>query len=36
VIEKLEVDGFEIIQVENDPNHLEKGRILFDILGGRQ
>lgn len=33
--EKIEVDQFEIIQVENDPSQLEKGRIEFDIVGGR-
>lgn len=32
----IEVEPFEIIQVASDPNHLEKGRIQFDILGGRQ
>jgi len=36
VIKKLRVKPFEIIQVANDPNHLEKGRIQVDILGGRQ
>ena len=33
--EKIEVDQFEIIQVENDPSRLETGRIEFDIVGGR-
>ena len=28
--------AFEIVQVANDPDHLERGRILFDIRGGRQ
>jgi hypothetical protein len=36
LVDKLDVDSFEIIQVESDPNHLEKGRILFDIQGGRR
>lgn len=36
VIEKLDVDGFEIIQVANDPSALESGRIRFEIKGGRQ
>lgn len=36
VIEKLEVKPFEIIQLANDPNQLDKGRIQFDILGGRR
>ncbi len=33
--EKVEVDQFEIIQVENDPSRLETGRIEFNIVGGR-
>jgi len=33
--EKVEIDKFEIIQVENDPSSLETGRIEFDIVGGR-
>lgn len=36
IIEKLEVDSFEIIQVKNDPDHLETGRIIFKIDGGRK
>jgi hypothetical protein len=36
LVDKLEVDAFEIIQVANDPDHLEKGRIQFDIQGGRR
>lgn len=36
LVDKLGVDSFEIIQVANDPDHLEKGRILFDIQGGRR
>lgn len=34
--EFIAVQPFEIIQVANDPDHLEHGRILFDIRGGRQ
>ncbi|HEX7770844.1 MAG TPA: hypothetical protein VF435_00385, partial [Pyrinomonadaceae bacterium] len=26
----------EIIQVMNDPDHLEQGTIVFDVKGGRQ
>lgn len=36
IVEKIEVQSFEIIQVANDPSRLEFGRILFDIQGGRQ
>lgn len=36
VVEKIEVGATEIIQVANDPSHLETGRINFDILGGRR
>jgi hypothetical protein len=32
----LEVKPYEIIQVANDPDHLERGRIQFDVLGGRR
>lgn len=32
----LEVAAHEIIQVAGDPDHLERGRIQFDILGGRR
>ena len=35
-IDTLEVKPYEVIQVANDPNHLQKGRIQFDIVGGRQ
>ena len=35
-IDTLEVKPFEIIQVANDPSHLERGRIQFEILGGRR
>lgn len=34
--EFVAVQPFEIIQVANDPDHLEHGRIIFDIRGGRQ
>jgi hypothetical protein len=36
VVAVLPVKPHEIIQLENDPSQLEKGRIQFDILGGRQ
>lgn len=34
--EKLAVGPFEIIVVANDPDHLETGRIRFEITGGRR
>ena len=34
--DQITVQPFEVIQVANDPNHLEHGRIAFDIRGGRQ
>ena len=34
--EFIAVQPFEIIQVANDPDHLERGRIIFDIRGGRR
>ncbi|MEO7232689.1 MAG: putative baseplate assembly protein [Polaromonas sp.] len=34
--EKLEAGPFEIIVVANDPDHLETGRITFEITGGRR
>jgi len=34
--EKLSVGPFEIIVVANDPDHLETGRIRFEITGGRR
>ena len=34
--EKLAVGAFEIIVVANDPDHLETGRIAFEITGGRR
>jgi len=36
VVEKLSVRPMEIIQVLNDPSHLETGRLNFEILGGRR
>jgi len=33
---RIDVEPFEIIRVENDPNHVERGRILFDVRGGRR
>ncbi|MBB3191866.1 baseplate J/gp47 family protein [Halomonas cerina] len=35
-VEHLPVDDFEVLRVANDPSHLERGRITFDIRGGRQ
>ena len=35
-IDKLAVSPAEIIVVANDPDHLETGRITFDITGGRR
>jgi len=32
----IEVGSNEIIQVKNDPDHMEKGFIFFDVKGGRQ
>ncbi|SFA78489.1 putative baseplate assembly protein [Poseidonocella pacifica] len=32
----IPVQPYEIIQVANDPNHLEHGRILFNLKGGRR
>jgi hypothetical protein len=34
--ELIEVRPFEIVQVANNPDHLEQGRMLFDIRGGRR
>jgi hypothetical protein len=36
LIEMLDVGPFEIIVVANDPDHLETGRITFEITGGRR
>lgn len=35
-VDILEVKPYEVIQVANDPDHLERGRIQFDIRGGRR
>ncbi|KFB75923.1 putative baseplate assembly protein [Candidatus Accumulibacter cognatus] len=35
-LEKIPVGPFEIIVVANDPDHLETGRIRFEITGGRR
>ena len=32
----IAVEPFEIITVASDPDHLERGRIQFDIRGGRR
>jgi len=32
---KIEVRPFEIIRVDNDPSHMERGRIRFEMVGGR-
>lgn len=32
----LPIGGFEILVVANDPDRLERGRIVFDIRGGRK
>ncbi len=32
----IQVGASEIIQVQNDPDHMERGFILFDVRGGRQ
>jgi predicted phage baseplate assembly protein len=34
-IEQLEMAFDEVVQLANDPNHLERGLIRFDIRGGR-
>ena len=36
LVEKIPVGPFEIVEVRNDPDRLEAGRMLFEILGGRQ
>ena len=36
VTEQFVVGPFEIIEVANDPSRMESGRMLFEILGGRQ
>jgi hypothetical protein len=35
LVDKIEVQPFEIIRLDNDPSHMERGRIQFEILGGR-
>ncbi|WP_189465605.1 baseplate J/gp47 family protein [Litchfieldella qijiaojingensis] len=35
-VDVLEVEPSEVIQVANDPDHLERGRMVFDIQGGRR
>jgi hypothetical protein len=34
--DKLAMGPFEILVVANDPDHLETGRIRFEITGGRR
>jgi hypothetical protein len=34
--QRLDIGDFEILVVANDPDHLERGRIGFDIQGGRR
>ncbi|MCB1852633.1 MAG: baseplate J/gp47 family protein [Gammaproteobacteria bacterium] len=36
LVDRIDVQPFEIIQVANDPDHLELGRILFELRGGPQ
>ena len=36
IVDKLEMQAFEILQVANDPSRLEHGRITFHFQGGRQ
>lgn len=35
-VEKVDIGPFEILVVANDPDHLETGRITFEITGGRR
>jgi predicted phage baseplate assembly protein len=35
-VQSIEVEPWQIIRVASDPNHLERGRIQFDIQGGRR
>ncbi len=35
-VDLLAVESYEVIQVANNPDHLEHGRITFDIEGGRR
>ena len=34
--EKLEVGFDEVLLCDNDPDHLERGFVRFDVQGGRQ
>lgn len=34
--QRLEFGEFEVLVVANDPDHLERGRLVFDIQGGRR
>jgi len=34
-IRVIEVEPVEIIVVASDPDNLERGRIRFDVMGGR-
>jgi hypothetical protein len=34
-VDLITVEPWQIIRVDSDPNHLERGRIQFDIQGGR-
>jgi hypothetical protein len=34
--ELIEVGADEVIQVRNDPDHIERGSLRFDLQGGRQ
>jgi Baseplate J-like protein len=36
IVQKLDLQAFEILNVANDPSRLEFGRITFHIQGGRQ
>jgi hypothetical protein len=35
-VDLIAVEPYEVIQVANNPDHLEQGRMTFDIQGGRQ
>jgi hypothetical protein len=35
-VDQISVEPWEIVRVANDPSHLERGRIQFDIQGGRR
>jgi hypothetical protein len=35
-VEQLEMAADEVVLLANDPNHLERGSIRFDVTGGRQ